>query len=674
MGGCGPANWKGRDGAIAAIIRTLQMPTGSYNTVKKVLEDGWKCLQHGEKYVGAHRATGRESNHKAIIRPGSTDEQLIADLIEDGVSLEDCTERVNIHRKLVNPNKIHVGISAVRTVVERLNPDRSAVSACSQGSTDPNSPWARARYLQFQQHRLRLGRQRFSQLPVNEMLTPCFCNLGPHKYKVCPRPPHHRITHHTPTTTHHFWSITHPNPNPYTQTEQSTFWDETHPKCQVAGIAKGKPQVRFPRGLNGRLDVDGTLNPKRFWLQHKYQNEVRIMPGCGMKRQADGTLVGHRLPTFNYTGCWVHSIGIYQDVHVRAQIGRIKTGGARGWTEGARPATGGPLYKQDTITRMPGISAKTQEKLNAVGINVVEDFCRSASDEPMQRAVLAIPRLGKKRLKKWQRLAAAAEDGEYTSVFVDHRRAENPYLSRYGDDDWETAIARDLRVHHVICITEIVRHMHDESEKFFADTEYAENWWFFHDALSQLSDKRTKAWMQENGYLKRWLLPVNGCCAGTCYFGRPVGNTPEVMPWDCSLNRDIHCRVSQYESMSRWIKEGHPLWSKRFTTANQKQMVSSYMRVLDPETGVCPSSKRIVQDITRCWGENIDRIVEARGVIVPNLGSRTGHRVVPGVDSRGGKRVKKPWKALDKMHPHAEEIWNAFRQRSMDRCEESEEE
>ena len=58
--------------------------------------------------------------------------------------------------------------------------------------------------------------------------------------------------------------------------------------------------------------------------------------------------------------------------------------------------------------------------------------------------------------------------------------------------------------------------------------------------------------MKENNYFHRSLLPMNGFQDGTHYYGRPVGNSPEFMPLDNSLNRDIlhslrfHCVLSRF--------------------------------------------------------------------------------------------------------------------------------
>lgn len=254
----GPKSWKGHDGAISAIKRTLKISPGSYGTVRKVLEDAWQLHLKGKSYQGAHRLTGRESNNKALVRPGTLDEQLIADLIEDGAGLNEVVEKVNLSRKARNAEATIVTVNSVRTVIKRLNPIVSTIEARCQGSTDPNAPWSQARYDQFQQYRLRLGRQRFSKLPVRDMLKPCFHNLSDHRFKI----------------------------------EQSTFYDETHPKCVDGTMSRGNTQTRFPRGINGNIDPDGVYNHKRTYSNQKYGKDIHLMLGCGMKKDADGNMQG----------------------------------------------------------------------------------------------------------------------------------------------------------------------------------------------------------------------------------------------------------------------------------------------------------------------------------------------------------------------------------------------
>ena len=74
----------------------------------------------------------------------------------------------------------------------------------------------------------------------------------------------------------------------------------------------------------------------------------------------------------------------------------------------------------------------------------------------------------------------------------------------------------------------------------------------FHDDLVFMTLKETTTWMEENNYFRRWLLPMNGLQDGTPYHGSPVENSPEFMPLDNSLNRDIlhsfcfHCVLSRF--------------------------------------------------------------------------------------------------------------------------------
>ena len=66
-------------------------------------------------------------------------------------------------------------------------------------------------------------------------------------------------------------------------------------------------------------------------------------------------------------------------------------------------------------------------------------------------------------------------------------------------------------------------------------TKHANNWYFYHDALSQLMAKDMQNWLVEKGYKERWLRPLEGLNKGTDYENRPIGDSPEMMPLDTSL-------------------------------------------------------------------------------------------------------------------------------------------
>ena len=62
--------------------------------------------------------------------------------------------------------------------------------------------------------------------------------------------------------------------------------------------------------------------------------------------------------------------------------------------------------------------------------------------------------------------------------------------------------------------------------------------------------------MKENNYYHRWLLTMNVFQDGTPYAGRPVGNSPEFMPLDNSLNRDILHSLHFHCVLSRFVLDG----------------------------------------------------------------------------------------------------------------------
>ena len=110
-------------------------------------------------------------------------------------------------------------------------------------------------------------------------------------------------------------------------------------------------------------------------------------------------------------------------------------------------------------------------------------------------------------------------------------------------------------------VQDLVTHIYTESKKFYEGTEFEDNWYFYHDALSLMTAKSTIEWMADVGYLKHWLLPVHGLNSEfKRYKGRPIGNSPEMMPWDCSLNMDLIHAVDQHCVMTAlYAKDESPI-------------------------------------------------------------------------------------------------------------------
>ena len=77
-----------------------------------------------------------------------------------------------------------------------------------------------------------------------------------------------------------------------------------------------------------------------------------------------------------------------------------------------------------------------------------------------------------------------------------------------------------------------------------------------HDALVLMTEKETIERMKEKNCFHRWFLPMNGLQYGTPYDGRPVGNSPEFMPLDNSLDRDILHSLLFHCVLIRFVLDG----------------------------------------------------------------------------------------------------------------------
>ena len=118
------------------------------------------------------------------------------------------------------------------------------------------------------------------------------------------------------------------------------------------------------------------------------------------------------------------------------------------------------------------------------------------------------------------------------------------------------------------------------------------------------------------------------------------------MPWDCNLNQDVHLAHDHHVIVTKNLTEDNPL---KFSGTTPSRISKSYKRLVAPDdSGVVPSSKRIMHDITKIV-DNLKQIYDAKGVIIQGLGDRKGKRFesASSVSSNyGGKRTKKTQEQL----------------------------
>ena len=102
--------------------------------------------------------------------------------------------------------------------------------------------------------------------------------------------------------------------------------------------------------------------------------------------------------------------------------------------------------------------------------------------------------------------------------------------------------------------------------------------------------------MIKSGIINHWILPENNLNKNTIYANRPIRNSPEVMPLDSTLNKDLHEGVNWLCSITNRLDDSNPV---KFSTTTLKRLLSAYARAWDtsllPEE--YPSAQRIKQDI-----------------------------------------------------------------------------
>ena len=127
-----------------------------------------------------------------------------------------------------------------------------------------------------------------------------------------------------------------------------------------------------------------------------------------------------------------------------------------------------------------------------------------------------------------------------------------------------------------ICIRDLVTHIHNHTNEIFKGTVHKDDCFFYHYALKQLTVKSTVNWMKEKGYYSRWLIPQLGLNGGTVYVNRPVGNHPEWMPLDNSLNNDIQSALSLHCAITAHLDDGD---IRTFSFATPSTIVSGIRRI-----------------------------------------------------------------------------------------------
>ena len=202
----------------------------------------------------------------------------------------------------------------------------------------------------------------------------------------------------------------------------------------------------------------------------------------------------------------------------------------------------------EAIGKIKGVGQLAKAKMNELSIHTIDDLQLHVHHH-------GIPKVPIQGFGQIYDIALQDLPGNPPYSFKDHMKAKNIYILRYGER-WVDKLKSSTTMSKFCCITDLIRFMMNEVEKLMKGSVHDEDFFIFQNDLVLMTAKETINWMRKNGYLHQWLFPLNGLQYGTPYDGRPVGNIPEFMSLDNSLNRDILHSLSMHSVLSRYIIDG----------------------------------------------------------------------------------------------------------------------
>ena len=237
-----------------------------------------------------------------------------------------------------------VGRSAVYSRSLSLDPVVSETGTQSQGNSDANSNYGKARYNYVRHLSVRFGHKPAHDEDLPDPLPDW---LDPEKL----------------AERGFMLSI-----------NQIAFWDETHQKCKIGGTGTARDRtLRFKRDENGKLDKNGKLADTTKRLKVKYEKEGWFGLGVAATKSSPvSDPLGQRILAYDYSGKTLISLN-ERDAKRREEITRVKNlKGGLPWVVSNREE--GQLFLDDPVREVNGVGDSIAKKLQDVGISTIADL------------------------------------------------------------------------------------------------------------------------------------------------------------------------------------------------------------------------------------------------------------------------------------------------------------
>ena len=168
----------------------------------------------------------------------------------------------------------------------------------------------------------------------------------------------------------------------------------------------------------------------------------------------DGKIIGKRCPVFDYTEKKIVTISAYKQ-EMSHKLERIRK----------LPSSSSPWVKKikiekiwlcESVGKLKGIGKQGEVKMHEINVYTISDFPRYVQS-------YGLPKLSIRGLGQIYERALVALPGGKEPFVKDHRKARNPYYSRYGDR-WVEKLKSSSSMSKFLCITDMIRFMMKESE------------------------------------------------------------------------------------------------------------------------------------------------------------------------------------------------------------------